>query len=100
MCIRNSHSHDHEQIVYDGTMTMPGLSEVAGADAQTDTVQELTTKNWDEAVAFLGYVPEMPTRIPDGWVLDEYYWQFLLLLTHQKISKFSVIQFAKWIKVC
>lgn len=26
--------------------------------------------------------------------------QFLLLLTHQKISKFSVIQFAKWIKVC
>ena len=71
--INVSHSPDHEQIVYDGTMTMPGISEVAGADAQTDTVQELTTKNWDEAVAFLGYVPEMPTWIPDGWVLDEYY---------------------------
>ena len=53
--INVSHSPDHEQIVYDGTMTMPGISEVAGADAQTDTVQELTTKNWDEAVAFLGY---------------------------------------------
>ena len=71
--INVSHSPDHEQIVYDGTMTMPGISEVAGADAQTDTVQELTTKNWDEVVAFLGYVPEMPTWIPDGWVLDEYY---------------------------
>ena len=71
--INVSHSPDHEQIVYDGTMTMPGISEVAGADAQTDTVQELTTKNWDEAVAFLGYVPEMHTWIPDGWVLDEYY---------------------------
>ena len=71
--INVSHSPDHEQIVYDGMMTMPGISEVAGADAQTDTVQELTTKNWDEAVAFLGYVPEMPTWIPDGWVLDEYY---------------------------
>ena len=66
--INVSYSPDHEQIVYDGTMTMPGISEVAGADAQTDTVQELTTKNWDEAVAFLGYVPEMPTWIPDGWV--------------------------------
>ena len=71
--INVSYSPDHEQIVYDGTMTMPGISEVAGADAQTDTVQELTTKNWDEAVAFLGYVPGMPTWIPDGWVLDEYY---------------------------
>ena len=71
--INVSHSPDHEQIVYDGTMTMPGISEVAGADAQTDTVQELTTKNWDEVVAFLGYVPGMPTWIPDGWVLDEYY---------------------------
>ena len=46
---------------------------MAGADIQGDAVQELTTKNWDEAVAFLGYVPEMPTWIPDGWVLDEYY---------------------------
>lgn len=71
--INVSYSPDHEQIVYDGTMTMPGISEVAGADAQTDTVQELTTKNWDEVVAFLGYVPGMPTWIPDGWVLDEYY---------------------------
>jgi len=71
--INVSHSPDHEQIVYDGMMTMPGISEVAGADAQTDTVQELTTKNWDEVVAFLGYVPGMPTWIPDGWVLDEYY---------------------------
>ena len=71
--INVSHSPDHEQIVYDGTMTMPGISEVAGADIQGDSVKELTTKNWDEAVAFLGYVPEMPTWIPDGWVLDEYY---------------------------
>lgn len=71
--INVSYSPDHEQIVYDGTMTMPGISEVAGADAQTDTVHELTTKNWDEVVAFLGYVPGMPTWIPDGWVLDEYY---------------------------
>ena len=71
--INVSYSPDHEQIVYDGMMTMPGILEMAGADAQTDTVQELTTKNWDEAVAFLGYVPGMPTWIPDGWVLDEYY---------------------------
>lgn len=71
--INVSHSPDHEQIVYDGTMTMPGILEMAGADIQGDAVQELTTKNWDEAVAFLGYVPEMPTWIPDGWVLDEYY---------------------------
>ena len=71
--INVSHSPDHEQIVYDGMMTMPGISEVAGADIQGDSVKELTTKNWDEAVAFLGYVPEMPTWIPDGWVLDEYY---------------------------
>ena len=46
---------------------------MAGADIQGDAVQELTTKNWDEVVAFLGYVPGMPTWIPDGWVLDEYY---------------------------
>ena len=71
--INVSYSPDHEQIVYDGMMTMPGISEVAGADIQGDSVKELTTKNWDEAVAFLGYVPEMPTWIPDGWVLDEYY---------------------------
>ena len=71
--INVSHSPDHEQIVYDGMMTMPGILEMAGADIQGDAVQELTTKNWDEAVAFLGYVPEMPTWIPDGWVLDEYY---------------------------
>ena len=71
--INVSHSPDHEQIVYDGTMTMPGILEMAGADIQGDAVQELTTKNWDEVVAFLGYVPEMPTWIPDGWVLDEYY---------------------------
>ena len=71
--INVSHSPDHEQIVYDGTMTMPGILEMAGADIQGDAVRELTTKNWDEAVAFLGYVPGMPTWIPDGWVLDEYY---------------------------
>lgn len=71
--INVSYSPDHEQIVYDGMMTMPGILEMAGADIQGDAVQELTTKNWDEAVAFLGYVPEMPTWIPDGWVLDEYY---------------------------
>ena len=46
---------------------------MAGANIQGDAVQELTTKNWDEVVAFLGYVPGMPTWIPDGWVLDEYY---------------------------
>ena len=71
--INVSYSPDHEQIVYDGMMTMPGILEMAGADIQGDAVQELTTKNWDEAVAFLGYVPGMPTWIPDGWVLDEYY---------------------------
>ena len=71
--INVSYSPDHEQIVYDGTMTMPGILEMAGADIQGDAVQELTTKNWDEVVAFLGYVPGMPTWIPDGWVLDEYY---------------------------
>ena len=71
--INVSYSPDHEQIVYDGMMTMPGILEMAGADIQGDAVQELTTKNWDEVVAFLGYVPEMPTWIPDGWVLDEYY---------------------------
>lgn len=71
--INVSYSPDHEQIVYDGMMTMPGILEMAGADIQGDAVQELTTKNWDEVVAFLGYVPGMPTWIPDGWVLDEYY---------------------------
>lgn len=71
--INVSYSPDHEQIVYDGTMTMPGILEMAGADIQGDAVRELTTKNWDEVVAFLGYVPGMPTWIPDGWVLDEYY---------------------------
>ena len=59
--INVSYSPDHEQIVYDGMMTMPGILEMAGADIQGDAVQELTTKNW------------MPTWIPDGWVLDEYY---------------------------
>ena len=71
--INVSYSPDHEQIVYDGMMTMPGILEMAGADIQGDAVRELTTKNWDEVVAFLGYVPGMPTWIPDGWVLDEYY---------------------------
>ena len=71
--INVSYSPDHEQIVYDGMMTMPGILEMAGADIQGDVVQELTTRNWDEVVAFLGYVPGMPTWIPDGWVLDEYY---------------------------
>ena len=71
--INVSYSPDHEQIVYDGMMTMPGILEMAGADIQGDAVQELTTKNWDEVVAFLGYVPGMPAWLPDGWVLDEYY---------------------------
>ena len=57
--INVSYSPDHEQIVYDGMMTMPGILEMAGADIQGDAVQELTTKNWDEVVAFLGYVPGM-----------------------------------------
>lgn len=71
--INVSHSPNHEQIIYDGTVTTPRIADVAGADIQRDTVQELTTKNFDEVVAFLGYEPEMPTWIPDGWVLNEYY---------------------------
>ena len=71
--INVSYSSDQEQFIYDGRVTRPGVSEVAGADAQTDTVQELTTKDWNEVVAFLGYEPGMPTWLPDGWMLNEYY---------------------------
>lgn len=67
-----SYSPDHEQLIYDGTMTTPGISEVAGADIPGDAVEKLTTKSWDEIVSFLGYMPEIPTWIPDGWMLDEY----------------------------
>lgn len=71
--INVSYSSDQEQFIYDGRVTRPGVSEIAGADVQADAVQELTTKHWNEVVAFLGYEPEMPTWFPDGWMLNEYY---------------------------
>lgn len=71
--INVSYSFDQEQVIYDGKVTRPGCSEAAGADSQTDAVQELTTKNWNEVIAFLGYEPQMPTWLPDGWTLNEYY---------------------------
>lgn len=71
--INVSYSSDQEQVIYEGKVVRPGGSEAAGADSQTDAVQELTTRNWNEVVAFLGYEPEMPTWLPDGWKLNEYY---------------------------
>lgn len=49
-----------------------GLGNEATADGNTVSVGECRTNDFSEFCDFLGYVPSLPTWLPDGWQVDRY----------------------------
>ncbi len=41
--------------------------------ASNDDLQEVETTDLSEMISFLGFTPPLPTWIPDGWAIEEYY---------------------------
>lgn len=62
---------DGQQYVVQGQEIDPGIISEGVADNEPRT-GELTTANLDEAIKFLGFEPDLPTWIPDGWMLTSY----------------------------
>ena len=62
---------DGQQYVVQGQEINPGIISEGVADNEPRT-GELTTTNLDEAIKFLGFEPDLPTWIPDGWMLTSY----------------------------
>lgn len=62
---------DGQQYVVQGQEINPGIISEGIADNEPRT-GELTTTNLDEAIKFLGFEPDLPTWIPDGWMLTSY----------------------------
>lgn len=62
---------DGQQYVVQGQKIDPGIISEGVADYEPRT-GELTTANLDEAIKFLGFEPDLPTWIPDGWMLTSY----------------------------
>ena len=68
-----SHStKDEQQYVIKGELVNPGLVTKGTADAD-DEPSDLTTESLHEALTFLGFQPEMPTWLPEGWMAKTYY---------------------------
>lgn len=62
---------DGQQYVVQGQEINPGIISEGVADYEPRT-GELATANLDEAIKFLGFEPDLPTWIPDGWMLTSY----------------------------
>lgn len=57
---------DGQQYVVQGQEMDPGIISEGIADNEPRT-GELTTTNLDEAIKFLGFEPDLPTWMPEGW---------------------------------
>lgn len=57
---------DGQQYVVQGQEIDPGIISEGVADNEPRT-GELTTTNLDEAIKFLGFEPDLPTWMPEGW---------------------------------
>ena len=62
---------DRQQYVVQGQEINPGIISEGVADNELRT-GELTTTNLDEAIKFLGFEPDLPTWMPEGWKLTNY----------------------------
>ena len=74
---------DGQQYVVQGQEMDPGIISEGIADNEPRT-GELTTTNLDEAIKFLGFEPDLPTWMPDGWTAENYN---INLLPDEKIIK-------------
>ena len=74
---------DGQQYVVQGQEINPGIISEGVADNEPRT-GELTTTNLDEAIKFLGFEPDLPTWMPDGWTAENYN---INLLPDEKIIK-------------
>lgn len=62
---------DGQQYVVQGQEMDPGIISEGIADNEPRT-GELTTTNLDEVIKFLGFEPDLPTWMPEGWKLTNY----------------------------
>lgn len=74
---------DGQQYVVQGQEIDSGIISEGVADNEPRT-GELTTTNLDEAIKFLGFEPDLPTWMPDGWTAENYN---INLLPDEKIIK-------------
>lgn len=65
-------SRDGEQYILMGVSVTPAISQSADAELSSGWL-ELSTTDFDEALATLEEVPLTPVWLPDGWEVDEYY---------------------------
>ncbi len=49
----------------------------ARADDPNLQIEECVTQDFNELCEFLGFTPAMPTWVPEGWKLTEYYGRFI-----------------------
>ena len=49
------------------------LGNEANAAEVSGSMSECVTDDFSELCGFLGYIPSLPTWVPDGWQLDEYF---------------------------
>lgn len=77
-------SPDEEQYQIEGHKAEVNTLPDGHADSE-DTYGQLRTSNLDEVQAFLGYTPELPTWLPEGWALKDYH-----VIRAPAITKFSI----------
>lgn len=65
-------SPDEQVYTLSGQQVEIGTATQAVADGN-ETWKECETDDFQELCDFLGYVPQMPTWVPEGWVLNSYY---------------------------
>ena len=65
-------SPDEQVYTLSGQQVKIGTETQAAADGN-ETWRECETADFQELCDFLGYVPQMPTWVPEGWVLSSYY---------------------------
>jgi len=65
-------TEDEQQYVVSGHEIDPSLIEKGNA-GETDDAREINTTDLAEAIAVLGFTPPMPTWLPEGWAISDYY---------------------------
>lgn len=70
--LEGTSSRDEQQYVISRQEMNPGIIDASQADNTVQT-HTITTTNLNEALTVLGHIPLMPTWIPDGWVVENYY---------------------------
>lgn len=70
--LEGASTDDGQQYVVQGQEMDPGIISEGIADNEPH-IGELTTTNLDEAIKFLGFEPDLPTWMPEGWNVENYY---------------------------